>query len=267
MYTYIIDYIKLVNRIIEILSINIVDMINIYFEQLWFNKKETDIYLYLVSYWISASSEISKHLNIPKSTINFIADNLWKKWFLKKSFKLNTWYYEADISELENILKNQILEKQNIILKLIPNLKEKNKNIKSKPKIIFIDWIENCKKAYLDILKTKKVFYEFWAHKDLEDAFSKEFMEYFIEKRIENNLFCEAIWHFWEIEKNLKLRDEEELRNLKIFWSEFWEIYSSISIYENKVLILNLNWVYSWVLIENKELSQTIKTIFKICVR
>lgn len=236
-------------------------------EKIWFNKKETNIILYLTSYWISPASEISKHLNIPKSTINFIADNLWKKWFIKKSFRQNVWYYEIDIWEFESIFTKQIENKQKTLADLIPRLKESNKNVKSKPKIIFIDWIENCKNAYLDILNTKWSFYEFWAHKDLEEAFSKRFMQDFIKSRIEKNIFCEAVWHNWEIEKNLKLNDDKELRNLRIFWKEFWEIYSSIAIYENKVLILNLNWIYSWILIENSELVDSLKTIFKICVR
>lgn len=236
-------------------------------ENLWFNKKETNIFLYLVSYGTSPASEISKHLNIPKSTINFIADNLRKNWFIKKSFRQKVWYYEVDVWEFKNIIENEINKKQQTITDLIPKLKEANKNIKSKPKIIFIDWVENCKNTYLDILNTKSVFYEFWAHKDLEDAFSKKFMQDFIKARIEKKLFCEAIWHNWEIEKNLKLNDEKELRDLRIFWKEFWEVNSSIAIYDNKVLILNLNWVYSGVLIENNELAETLKTIFKICVR
>lgn len=232
---------------------------------LWFKDKEISVYMYLVEYWVSAASEISKNLNIAKSTINFLADSLRKKWILKKSFKQKTWFYEADIDDLENVYKQEMQKKEEALGKIIPILKEKNKNIFSKPKIIFIDWVENCKKAYLDLLKIKWWFIEFWAHEDLENAFSKKFMNDFIRKRVEKDIFCHAIWNNSEVEKLLREKDSKELRSIKIFPKEFWEVNSSIVVYENKILILNLKWVYSWVLIESKELSQTMKTIFNIC--
>jgi predicted DNA-binding transcriptional regulator len=55
--------------------------------ELWFNKKEVEVYLYLIEFDISPASEIGKHLDYPKSTINFLADNLWKRGVLKKSFR------------------------------------------------------------------------------------------------------------------------------------------------------------------------------------
>jgi len=231
------------------------------------NKKEIKVYLYLVEYWESPASIISKHLDIPKSTINFISDNLWRKWILSKSFKWNTWYFEADISKLEEYIINDIAEKKDIKEYLIPILKEKNKNVISRPKISFIDWVENCKKEYLRLLNTDtKIFYEYWAHYDLEKAFWKWFMNYFIKERVKKDIFCDSIWSNWKVEIELHKLDKVHNRALKIFEKEiFWEINSSIAIYDDKVLILNLSWINTWVLIENKEFAKTMKTIFMIC--
>lgn len=238
-----------------------------YLEKIWLNQKEINVYMYLVEYGISWASEIWKKLNIPKSTINFIADNLWKKWFLKKTFTWNTWLYEADITMLQENIEKDILLKNKMIEELIPFLKEKNKNVKSKPKIKFFDWVDSCKKAYLDILKIKNEFFEFWAHRDLENTFWKNFMEDFINERIKRNLFCNAIWSSDEVEKSLQKLDKEQKRNIKIFDSNFWEINSSIALYDNKTLILNLKWVCNWVLIENADFTNTMKTIFNICTK
>ena len=229
------------------------------------NEKEIKVYLYLIEYWISWASEIWKRVNIPKSTANFLADNLWRKWFLKKTFSWNTGLYEADIGLLQENIEKEILLKKEFIENIIPLLKEKNKNIISKPKIKFFDGIEGCKKAYSDILKIKWTFYEFWAHEDLENAFWKKFMQDFIQARIIKPIFCDSIGTFWEAEEALQKLDGEQKRNLKVFPKDFWEINSSIVIYDNKVLILNLNWIYNGVLIENNEFSQTMKTIFLIC--
>lgn len=243
------------------------------FKKLWFSEKETDIYLYLVEYWISPASEIARALNIPKSTINFIADNLWKRLVLKKSFRWKTWYYEAEINNLEENILKEIEEKSKVISEILPYLKEKWKSIISKPKITFIDWLDSCINSYLEILKIKKdqnwikKFYEFWAHEDLEKAFWKKFMQDFIDSRVKKQIFCKSIWSDWEVEKELKLKDNVQMRNLKLFPKNLWEIKSSIVMYENKVLILNLNAIFTGVLIENREFYETMKSIFNICVK
>jgi predicted transcriptional regulator len=233
--------------------------------ELWFNKKEIEVFLYLISFWISSASEIANKLNYPKSTVNFLADNLWKRWILKKSFRWKTGYYEADISNLEKIILDEISNKKNILESIIPELKEKTKYHISRPKIIFIDWLEHCQKAYLDILKTKTKYYEIWVHKDLVNSFGEVFMNNFIKSRINKNLICDAISNNWETEKRFKNINSKEKRELSLFdESIFWKIHSTIAIYENKVLILNLNWKNNWVLIENVEFYETMKTIFNI---
>jgi hypothetical protein len=233
--------------------------------ELWFNEKEIKLFLYLVEFWISPASEIARNILFPKSTVNFLADNLWKKWILKKSFRWKTGYYEADIFSFEKNLLQELENKKSILEKIIPELKEKNKNTFDRPKIIFIDWLENCKKAYLELLNAKNIFYEIWAHWELESAFWKWFMKDFIEKRIKNNVICDAITNDWKIEEQFIGKDESEKRKIKLFDENiFWKIYSSIIIYDNKVLILNLNWKNSWVLIENKDFYETMKTVFNI---
>ena len=235
------------------------------FLKLGFNKKEYVVYMYLVEYWISSASEISRYIKIPKSTVNFLADNLWKRWMLRKSFRWKTGYFEVDVKDLEKNILDEIHQKENVLKLICPVLLEKNKNTFSRPKIEFIDWLDNCKKAYLELLNIKWKFYEFWDHSDLENAFWKVFMDNFIEIRVKKGIFCDALWNDSKIENELHLRDKKELRNLKIFSNDYGKMSSSIAFYENKVLILNLNKSFSWVLIENEEFFDTMRTIFNIC--
>ena len=229
------------------------------------NKKEIDVYLYLVQYGVSSASEMAKHLWYPKSTVNFIAENLWKQGYLTKSMRTNTHYYEANLLILENILKEENEKRQNFINEVLPNLREMNQNVKTKPKIVFLDGEENCKTAYLELLEVQDKFYEFWAHSDLADAFGVDFMDNFIRQRVARWIFCDALWNANEVEKILKEKDTEDLRSISIFDSSFGSIYSSIAIYWDNVLVLNLRWVYSGVRIYNRELAETLKTIFRIC--
>ena len=246
--------------------------------ELWFNKKEIKVFLYLIEMGISSASEIARNILFPKSTVNFLADNLWKKWILKKSFRWKTGYYEVDINSFEKNILEEIKNKKNILENIIPELKEKNKNTFDRPKIVFIDWLENCKKAYLEILEFWKTEYlEIWAHWDLINAFWEEFMNNFIKARIKNNIICNAISNDWNTEKRFENRNSEEFRKLELFSENiFWKIHSTIAIYKNKVLILNLNAPWkkcpwgknnNWVLIENKDFYETMKTVFMIAKR
>ena len=236
-----------------------------YFLQIGMNEKEAKVYLYLIEYGISGASEVAKHLWLPKSTVNFIADNLWKNGYVSKSIRSNTHYYEADINLLESQIENDMTEKSKFLHEVIPILTLMNQNVKVKPKIIFFDGEENCRKAYLELLEVKDIFYEFWAHADLVNAFGQDFMDDFIRERVKRGIFCESIGTDGEIERHLQQKDTLENRSLRVFSESFGKIGSSISIYEDKALVLNLSWIYSWVRIENREFAETMKTIFRIC--
>lgn len=234
-------------------------------QTLGMNEKEAKTYLYLIEYGISWASEIAKHLNYPKSTVNFLADTLWKRGFLSKSIRSHTHYYEADISLLESLLYLEKKEKEDFLLGTIPLLRTMNQNVRSKPKIIFLDGEDQCKKAYLWLLEVKGIFYEFWAHRDLVQAFWQTFMDDFIRERVKRGIFCDSIGTNGEMEKSLQKKDKQQKRRLDIFDHSIGKIGSSICIYTDTVLILNLENTYSWVTIQNREFAETMKTIFRIC--
>jgi len=233
---------------------------------LWFNEKESQVYLYIVEYGVSAASEISRKLGIPKSTVNFIADMLCEKWILKKSFRSNTGYYQADIVALEQKILRDTDSQRQALSDVLPKLKEASISNSSQPKILFFDGQESCRSAYSDILHMKeKIFYEFGAHQDLEQSLGVQFMNGFIGNRIQKGIHCTAIGTQWEVMEQLQKNDEKHLRDLSIITNDLGDITSSIVVYDHKVLILNLNEICKWVLIENESFAETMKTIFRVC--
>jgi len=229
------------------------------------NDKQIQVFIYLVEYGISAASEIAKSISIPKSTVNFLADTLWQQWFLKKSFRWKTGYYEVDIDHFSSAISSNLVQQQSALDTLIPELKDKLKFTSNKPKIIFIEWVESCQQAYLELLNTK-IFYEFGAHADLMTAFGQNFMDNFIAQRIKKWVFCDAIGTNWDIERAIGKLDDVQNRTLKTFdMQDFGTIRSSIAIYDDKVLILNLSSLPIWVLIQNPQFAETMKTIYMIC--
>ena len=104
------------------------------------NEKEAVVYLYLIEYGVSPASEISKRVGIPKSTVNFIADNLWERWMIKKSFQGKTGYYEADINMLEYNIYSEAEKKKKILWEILPLLQEKKFRNYVETKNVFFWW-------------------------------------------------------------------------------------------------------------------------------
>ncbi len=126
----------------------------------WLNEKQIQVFLYLVEYGISPASEIARTVALPKSSVNFLCDGLWEDGYLKKSFRGKTGFYEIDIQWFQDKITEDISLKEEALGQLIPVLKEKSKDNISKPRIIFIDGVENCKKYYQELLLLSgKTFY------------------------------------------------------------------------------------------------------------
>jgi len=231
------------------------------------NDKQVQVFEYLVEYGISPASEIAKAIHIPKSTVNFLADTLWQQGYLKKSFRGKTGFFEVDTAHFKESVNTHLTKQQEALEIVIPELENKLKFTSDKPKITFLEWVESCQQAYLELLK-QDVFYELGAHADLENAFGKKFMDDFIAQRVKSGVFCDSIWTTGEIENALQQLDSIQNRDLKIFERDkYGRISSSIAIYNDKVLILNLSRLPIGVLIQNPQFAQTMKTIYMICKR
>lgn len=228
------------------------------------NEKEVVIYLLLLEFWTQPASIIAKKIWIPKSTVLFILNWLVKKWYVRKSNKWIIQYFFVVPDDLQQTKEFEIKKQLESLGKVIPLLKEFKNPFSSEPKVIFFEWIEWCKKAYLMLLDSKTEILEFGAHNDLENKFWKEFMNSFIKKRTKNKILLKWICKYDTVHKDLHKKDKNEFRKLKFFNKELWNLYSSICIYENKVLFLNLFTDSFWILIENKEVYETLKTIHKL---
>ena len=70
-------------------------------------------------------------------------------------------------------------------------------------------------------------------------------MDDFISERVKRGIFCDSIGTNGEMEKSLQKKDKQQKRRLDIFDHSIGKIGSSICIYTDTVLILNLENTYS----------------------
>lgn len=234
-------------------------------KSLGFNTKEIDVYLALLEFGIQPASVIAKKTGYPKSTVLFLFDNLCKKGYIRKSKKGRVQYFYADPNDLKKAKEQQLELEKKMLGKAIPLLQEFKSPFTSEPKMTFFEGIDGCKKAYSLLLESKTQVLEFGAHGDLVGKFGMEFMDKFISKRAKNKVFLKAISKKDVIHKQLSKLDKKHLRKIKFYPQKEGILYSSIAIFEDKVLLLNLYKDAFAILIQNEEVSETLKTIFRIC--
>ena len=233
-------------------------------KKLGLNSKQIDVYLALLELGSQPASVIAKKISLPKSTVLFLLDQLLEKGIVLKSYKGKTQFFYAEVEDLSKAIKQSQKSQNDALSELIPLLKEFKSPFTSKPKVSFYQGIENCKKSYLQILETQEEFLEFGNHKDLVDKFGQKFMDDFISQRVKLNIKNQSISNSDSLHRSLKENSKTQKRHLKLVPQNLGSLYSSICIYDDKVLILNLHSDAFAILIENAQLAMTMKTIFKL---
>lgn len=234
-------------------------------KQLGFNEKEIKVYLSLIELGTKPASLISKKIKLPKSTTLFILNKLYKSNFIKRTQKGKTQYFHADPNDLQKAFEQQHQNEKSALQKAIPLLQELKNPYSSEPKLTFFEGIEGCKKIYKSILESKTEVLEFGAHNDLVTKFGEKFMEEFMDGRAKNQVHLRAISKKDQIHQKISKNNKKHLRKLKFFNPEKGNFYSSIAIFDDKVLLLNLYHDAFAILIENPEVTKTLTTIFEIC--
>jgi len=233
-------------------------------KKLGLNSKQIDVYLALLEFGSQPASIIAKKIHLPKSTILFLLDQLVEKGIVLKSYKGKTQFFYAEVNDLIKVINQTVKDQQDALEQVVPLLKEFKSPFTARPKVSFYQGVENCKKAYLNLLESKTEILEFGNHKDLVDKFGENFMNDFISQRVKLDIKNQSIANKDSTHKSLEKQSVSHKRNLKLVPKNIGLLYSSITIYDDKVLILNLHSDAFGILIQNAQIAMTMKTIFKL---
>ncbi len=231
---------------------------------LGFTEKEAKVYLALLELGTQPASVIAKKTQFPKATVLFLFDILFKKGYLKRSQKGRIFYFYADPKDLEKEKLQEIQNQKNALNQTIPLLQEFKSPFSSPPKILFFEGLEGCRKAYSLLLESKTTILEFAAHNDLVKM-GEDFINNFIAERSRRKIFIKSICQQSSLHSSFQKKNKAQRRELTLFPPLVGSLYSSIAIFENKVLLLNLYHDAFAILIENKEVAETLKTIHALC--
>lgn len=229
---------------------------------LGFERKESEVYLLLLELGTHPAATLAKKLGYPKSTILFICNNLIRRGFVRKSLRGRTQFFYATPDDLHHATQKRLEQEKLSLEKVVPLLHELKNPYSAEPHVTFYEGVDGCRKAYLQLLTSTTEILEFGIHKDLDEKLGEKFINDFIKERTKRKIFLRAISNSNDVDRKLLKRDHLEERSQRFFSPVFGNTYSSIAIYEQKVLLLNLHTDAFGILIENREVSDTLRTIF-----
>lgn len=242
------------------MTIIIVDMEN-FLITLGFTKKEVQVYLSLLEFGLQPASVIAKKVHMPKATALFLLNRLHEGGYITRSQRGRTQYYFADPQSLKEAKEKEIARQSDSLEKLLPILNEYKNPLTSPPKIQFYEGVEGCRKAYSLLLESTSEILEFGAHDDLVTYFGEDFMAAFIKERVKRKIMLYAISSDAPGSRQMQHIGKKEFRDVFIFNKKRGTIYSSIAIFEDKMLLLNFFGDPFAILIQNSPVAQTMKTI------
>lgn len=229
-------------------------------EQLGFNPKEVEVYLALLEFGTQPASVIAKKTKIPRPTVLFLFESLLKKAYIRKAQRGRTQYFYAEPGDLEKAKSLELEKARSTLEEAIPLLKEFKNPFTSQPKVTFFEGLDGCRRAYSLLLDSTTEVLEFAPHDDLRKM-GDDFMEAFLKERARRKVFIRPICPRNETHLHYKKLDKKQHRQLKMFDPKKGTIYSSITIFEDKVLLLNLHQDAFAILIQNKQVAETLKTL------
>lgn len=226
------------------------------------NEREISIYLASIELGPSSMSNIAEKSGIKRPTAYMIYNLLEKRGLMGSYKKTSGLYFFAKDPAVLSEKSQQVLTDINNI---IPKLRDiENKRI-DKPKITYYEGVENYKEIVEDILRYPNItLYAIGSLGSIFDILTKKYdKDYFIPKRIEQNIKVKAILPYSD-EKNVSwMRHNKELREIR-YLPKNYDLESLLIVYDDKVVRINSKEIIFITVIESSSIAQDERTKFEL---
>lgn len=241
-----------------------------FFQKLGLDDKESNIYVTLLEFGPSPASIIANKVKLKRTTIYYILDELIKKGFVKKTIHHNINYFSpidpSTISEMINTKIDRLKDLKKDLRTQMAVLQTLQNKPAEKPRITYHEGTDGARKAYEDTLTAQSEILEIDLPDDIHEAISEEWLGELIKKRVHRKIPLKAIIPDTPTCLKYHKLDKKQLREtIPVPCNkENLAIHSSIMIYDNKINIINLKKNCFGILIENRYLAETMRTLFTL---
>ncbi len=211
-------------------------------------------------------AEITKLTGIKRSTVNLVLERLAKKGFITFHLDGNRKLFSAESPET---LFFQFEDSLNDLRHLIPLLRIAAGSDK-KTNIRFFEGREGVEKILSDVLITlklakgnRKELLEISSGQDVFDI-QPDHRRKFIDRRVKERIPLRWISPESPLARTLDKTSKSEFRKIKFFNNKTYRFQIEIDIYADKIALIDLGRNPSGVIVENKLLTDSFRSLFNL---
>lgn len=221
--------------------------------------KESKIYLAALQKNSQTVTEIARQAKINRVTAYSILEKLIKKGIISFFKKAQVKYFNAVDPE---ILYKNYKTKLEDLKKSLPELK-RIKGDTPHPQIQYFEGIDGIKAIYADTLTSKTEILNY-ANSKIIRSLWPNYDEEYVMKRVKKKIYLRGIAPFDEYGLKVQKEDKKNHREIYLVPGNEFGFTNEINIYDNKVAITSFKQNVSGIIIENEEIANTQRDIFKM---
>ena len=234
-------------------------------EKIGLADKEARVFLASLELGSSAVQGIAKKAEINRATTYVIIEKLMKKGLMSSVEKGKKTYFQTeDPKRLLKLLEEQeegLKRKEEEFKKYLPELETLFNIAEEKPKVRFFEGKEGLIAIREDYFKAKdKNVLGFFAVDEERKIFSDEERKKARDERVERKIKIKLLY----TDEKEGAEAKTDLTMRRYIPKDRFPLSSTFIIYDNKVAIVSLKGKLIGVIIENKEISNTFKSIFNL---
>ena len=242
------------NKIISILN------------NLGLNEKESKVYLACLELGSATVQELSEKSGVKRTSIyNFLEELKTKGLITEIKQDRKTLLVAEDPQVLRKSARDKVKEAEEYAGKIetaLPELLGIFNLPGEKPKVKFYGGLEGIKQVYEDTLTEGGPIYAFTDYEKLLNTIEPDYMIDYARRRAEAGIFIYSVsppgpW----AEKAIEMGKEQK-REVKIVAGLKFE--TEINIYGNKVALISFRRPYAGVIIEDRAIAKTLKSVWKV---
>jgi len=228
-------------------------------QNLGIDDKQASVYLACLELGSATVQELAKKSGIKRTSIYNFLDEM-------KQIGLITEVMEDHhiliVPEDPEVLLRRAKNQTRQVEKMLPELRGIFNLPGNKPKVKYYEGEAGLRKAWDDMLASGDKIYAYSDYEKMFSSFSEEFLWYVPESRVKNRqlFFCIAKDGEWA--RKVKAKDKEQLRQTKLI--KDLELDTEINIYGNKVLMLSFRRPYTAVIIEDRAIAMSMRSIWQM---
>ncbi|HBO16583.1 MAG: Transcriptional regulator, TrmB [Candidatus Moranbacteria bacterium GW2011_GWE2_35_2-] len=230
-------------------------------KQLDLGEKEIEVYISILKQKQTTITRIADSAGIKRTSVYHCLENLIKKGLISRISKDGRNYYNAE--DPKESFSNILNEKKEIILSLIPKVKEIYGQSGSFPEIKIYHNLAGIKKIFEDLLSCKEKINRYYLSGFLlEGILGKEFVDDFVMKRVKKGIKSFSLRTFaYKPEREKGEIHSKQLREVR-FIPENVIIKPYMVIYDDKVVVISTKEEKIGFVIQSKEYADAQKALF-----